>query len=103
MSLDPFATEPDYCPTSLAEYEVEDAVASTIITDFNSATRTFAFRYDSDLAPLDGDALLSFKDYRVTVRVSAGITTIITSEFSFALRVRNPCEKPSGLIPSSSL
>ena len=50
-----------------------------VITDFSGETRTFNFEYSADLAPLNGDALLSSQDFVITVKSTTGIIDQIES------------------------
>ena len=70
-SFKPFTTVPHFCAQSL-EYEFRDPAGSALVSGFGANTRTFAFEYDRDLAPLSGEEKRGYKDYVVNIRARSG-------------------------------
>ena len=96
FTFDPFISVPAWCDQFLV-FEVENDQVLPVITDFSGETRTFSFEYSADLAPLNGDALLSSQDFVITVKSTTGIIDQIESQASFILKVKNPCDASNGV------
>ena len=93
-TFDAFPVDPPICDITYT-HSFAEATGTTVVSVFDSDSRTFTFEYDSDLDPLV-DRLALFKDYTVTVTGTAGLITSASVSQTFNLRVKNPC--PSTII-----
>ena len=75
-----------------------DEQAGPLVYNFSQESRTFTFDYGLNITPFEGTEL-EFYDFDMTVIASTGISTEITSESSFTLRVINPCYDPDAIKP----
>ena len=59
--------------------------------------RTFIFDYQKDIEPLDNDIALDYKDYKITILATTGLSEPVTAPTPFILRVQNPCSEMANI------
>lgn len=91
-----FAPSPIWCPVSYS-YLFENAQGDILVSLWNDQTRTFTFEYYGGAEPLNGDLLVEYVDYEITLLASTGYTRPIVQKVPLILRARNPCHENSDI------
>lgn len=97
FTFDKFIQNPDWCDIEY-KYQFLNVDIEQLFTSYDNENRTFTFEYSgNDLAPLNYDVDLEFRDFEVVISAKHGLKQPISREAVLTVRVRNPCFESSGI------